>query len=196
MSANLKVVNDHLDESSEVKDEKLEALHKDPVIKDLLEVTLFESLKDCAEGLKDLREIFFEKVYEANSRVVNEGEMSDELYILTKGSVCIMKKTVKGDEYKVVSLYAEDDPFFGEMALLTADQRSVSIIAENEVTCLVTTQKEFQVFADKHPKHGMEILKAIAIRMSGYLRRANADNAVLYQALVQEVSKSTEIEQE
>jgi len=163
----------------------------DPVIKDLLEVSLFDELKGDFEALNDLREIFSEKTFSKNSRLVLEGELSDELYILTKGSVCIMKKTMKGEEYKVVSLYAEDDPFFGEMALLTADKRSVSIISENDVTCLVTSQKDFNVFANKHPMHGMSILKAIAIRMAGKLRRANADNAVLYQALVMEISNAS-----
>jgi len=61
----------------------------DPVIKDLLEVSLFNELKGDFVALHDLRDIFREKNFTKNSRLVHEGDLSDELYILTLGSVCI-----------------------------------------------------------------------------------------------------------
>jgi len=149
---------------------------------------LFKGIDGFEEVHSDLCAMFELRAFSLDERLINEGDTGDSLFVLCRGKVRILKTTVTGDEYRVVDLDGAEHAYFGEMALLTADKRSASIMALEEVDCLVATREKFDAFSKKNPLFAIEVVKRIAVRMAEHLKRANEDNATLYQALIEEVS--------
>jgi len=69
--------------------------------------------------------------YAAGSEIFREGQLPNGLYILTSGTVGVMKTSLRG-KFRLASIEAPD--FFGEMGLLEGAERSAGIVAKTEVT--------------------------------------------------------------
>ncbi len=129
-----------------------------------------------------------QKDFAAGSIIINEGDVGEILYILYQGSVSVLQNTPSDERFAVVNLDAEQNVFFGEVALIDNDKRSASVIAQTDCKTLTLTRKDFLDLCEEEPRLGYKTCFKIAKRLAGSLRRSNADILTLYDALLDEVS--------
>lgn len=150
-------------------------------------VSLFDEIKERHEVLSSLAGAMETRRYRAGEAILREGDAGAEMFLLTRGHAWVTKKTHDGDSYHVVLLRAEDHAFFGEGALLDAEARSATIVAESACLCLVLSRKAFQEFGQAHPQWAYPVLQRIARDVLSRLRKSNEDLMLLYHALISEI---------
>jgi serine/threonine-protein kinase len=84
---------------------------------------------------------FAQVVFAAGATIVREGDPGDCAYIIVSGT-CEARKT-EGDQQVSMRVMGAGE-VVGETAVLTAGQRSASVIALEEVTALVVTRESFE----------------------------------------------------
>lgn len=161
------------------------------ILKKLKEVSFFNMYADNDEVIKKIANMCTRKKIKKGNTIIEEGDFGDELYIILKGQIDIIKKTLQNEEYTVTTLNADMGGIcVGELALIDNDRRSASVTAETECECLVLNRDKFIQFGDKHPDIGLNITRAIASQLSSSLRKSNSDVITLFSALVEEISEN------
>lgn len=165
------------------------------VIEKLKKIKLFRTLQGDEKRLAKLADIFTWQQTKAGSEVISEGTEGSELYILYKGAVKVLKRTLDRDLYAIVTLRDDEDAFFGELALMDNEVRSASVTAETDCEFLVINREDFNRVGEEDPQLGLLVTRAIGKELAKKLRRANKDMIVLFQALVEEVAESGGLEE-
>ena len=130
-----------------------------------------------------------EKCFAAGTDVVTEGDDGDEMFLLVKGSVDIIKKTVFGDSFVVTTLDDSMNCVFGEMAMIDHDKRSSTVRAKSDCVTLTVNQKDFDKFCREYPQCGVILLRLISINLVRNIRKENENLKLVYQALIEEIEK-------
>ncbi len=165
------------------------------VIEKLRKIKLFHTVKDDEERLTKLARIVAWQQCKAGVEVLSEGTEGSELYILQKGRVRIIKRTLDQERYTIVTLKDDEDAFFGELALLDREVRSASVLAETDCEFLVINREDFNQLGEEDPRLGLLVTRAIAKELSKRLRKANQDMVLLFEALVEQVAESGGLEE-
>ena len=139
------------------------------------------------EELAYLAEVMEERSFPAGAEILKEGETGDEMYLLLRGSVDVLKTTPYGDRYVTASLVDSYHCSFGEMALIDRGQRSATVRAKTECRTLVLSYKAFHRFCREHPTVGLELLMSISATLVHDLRMENENLRIVYQALIEEI---------
>lgn len=150
-------------------------------------IVLFEDFKGDINTLKKIDNLFKERTAKKGDVIIHEDEEGDEIYIIKKGSVRILKNTLQNEPYTVVLLSAEQHVFFGEIGLLLNDKRSATVIAEEDCIFLVTNRKKFMELGIKEPYIILLITRKIAQILAKRLYKSNQDVVTLFSALVSEI---------
>jgi CRP/FNR family cyclic AMP-dependent transcriptional regulator len=110
--------------------------------------------------------------HKAKSVIVEEGAISDSLFIILDGSVSVMVEDDKDKDHKMVVSYLNTGDFFGEMSLFAeADEyRSAAIVARTQSEVAEISYEKFHQIRGQFP----DILFAIAKQMSARLRQTTA----------------------
>lgn len=163
----------------------------DEIIKKLKEISLFKSFKDSHRNLELVANIIEKKPFKKGEFIIEEGKPGSEMYILSKGTVHIERKTLEDDSYRIVTLSSDMSVFFGEQALMDDEKRarSATVIAGDNCEVFVITQEDFFKFGNEHPKLGLAITREITKKISADLRKANKDIITLFEALVGELEE-------
>jgi len=111
--------------------------------------------------------------YSAGKRIFNEGDRPDGMYLITEGSVMIVRKSKSGDEKNVAR--ATVGQSFGEIGLLIDKPRQASVIAETNVSVLKITPYVLQWLH----KNAMDM----ALMMYQILARSLAEQLLLTQEM-------------
>jgi CRP/FNR family cyclic AMP-dependent transcriptional regulator len=164
---------------------------KQDIIEKLKLVSIFASLKDDEVALKSIADMIEKKNISSGQTIIKEGDEGEEMFILFKGSVEVRKNTLAKDPYTVTKLTAEQNAFFGELALIDNDKRSASIVASTDCELLVMRKEKFLQLGDKNSHIGLSVTRNISHILGQRLRRANQDLATLYEALVGQIEEST-----
>jgi CRP/FNR family cyclic AMP-dependent transcriptional regulator len=155
----------------------------------LKEVSFFNMYADNDEIIKKIASMCTRKSVKKGKKIIEEGEYGDELFIILKGKIDIVKTTLQNEPYTVTTLNAERGGIYvGELALIDNDKRSATVIAETDCEYLVINRDNFIKFGNENPKIGLTITRAIASRLSYTIRKTNADIITLFSALVEEIS--------
>jgi len=147
-----------------------------------------------AEERELVRPIFFERAYPANSRVITENEAGQELFILVKGKVRIVKTMLlpgldsdilagKNPSKVLATLTGEVQPVFGEMGLVSDSPRSATVETLEESSFLVTDRERFFGLVEQEPRLGARLLASLCDRMAEMVRSSNAEVMKLTTAL-------------
>jgi len=96
---------------------------------------------------------------EAMTRQGMEGHW---LYLLAQGSAAVYVAIGNGPQEKVATLTAPD--FFGEMALLTGDRRSATVIALEDSECYRLEREAFQSILNRRPEIASHLSEVLARR--------------------------------
>lgn len=151
-------------------------------------ISLFEEIMNNRDMMSNLMDIIKTRKCAAGERIITEGEMGDEMYILYSGKVEILKKTRAGDSYTVAVLSAEMNVFFGEMALIDDDTRSATVESSAETELLVIKKSDFLSLGKKHPEIGFPVTRAITRNLAKRIRKTNEDMLTIFDALVNEIN--------
>ena len=108
----------------EFRSDIIEKLTKLEIFSDFTEKT-----EDSTRILKKICSSLEVKDFAKGEVIINEGDLGDTLYILHTGSVQVKRNTPGNEQFAVVNLSAEQNVFFGEVALIDSDRRSASVVA-------------------------------------------------------------------
>lgn len=157
---------------------------------DLLKnVGLFAAFKNNVPKLKAIASHLGEKTFNQGETIIKEGTTGDVMFILTRGEVRILKKTLGEETYTIILLKAGEGnyPFFGELALVDQDDRSATILAERECHCYTLNRRDFIALGDEDREIGLSVTRGLSKILSERLRKMNNDFLLLFRALVEEV---------
>ena len=158
------------------------------ILAELKRFPLLNRLSD--EELSCLAAVMEERTFPAGTEILREGEPGDEMYLLLKGSVDVLKTTPFGDRYVTASLNDSYHCTFGEMALLDRGKRSATVLAKTDCRTLSLGYEAFQRFCREHPTIGLELLMSISVTLVHDLRMENENLRIVYQALIEEIEKN------
>jgi CRP/FNR family transcriptional regulator, cyclic AMP receptor protein len=153
----------------------------------LSKVDIFKDFANDEKRLSILIKHIEREKYSTGEDIIKEGEIGDKLYILHKGTVRILKSTLASEKYTVTILGADDNIFFGELALIDSDKRSATVSAEKPCEVFSIDRKSYIDICETDPLLGYRITMNIAKRIASSLRKMNADVVTLFEALVNEV---------
>ncbi len=162
-------------------------MKQEDILQKLSRIAIFDELKEREADLKRLLEIIRIKAYPKGAVIIREGDIGSEMFIVYKGSVEIQKQTRAGDTYTVVKLKAENDVFFGEIALVDDDKRSATVIALEDSEFLVLNKEDFLNLGKTNPEIALPITRAIARILASRLRKTTMDMLTIFDALVNEI---------
>ncbi len=159
------------------------------VAEKLKEVSFFKHYADNSEVILHIAELCNIRFFKKGSTIINEGEQGDELFIVLKGKIDILKTTLQNEKYVVTSLDAgRGSVYVGEIALIDHDRRSATVEAKTDCECIVLNRDAFIKFGDTYPEIGLNITRAIARQLSIQLRKSSGDVITLFSALVEEIA--------
>ena len=97
--------------------------------------------------------------------LLQEGEKSDQLFIINKGQVKISKFTIHGKE-QILYLMADGD-FFGELNLFHSDEvNNFSVYAIEDTEVCILTKSDIDQIMEDNPEISLKLLKAVTKRLA------------------------------
>ncbi|MFT5130568.1 MAG: serine/threonine protein kinase [Rhodothermales bacterium] len=105
---------------------------------------------------------FGERTFSPGEPLMAEGELGSESYMLVSGLVEVRKHHKDGD--RTLSTLGPGD-IVGEMALITHETRSASVVAVEETKALVLTQEQFSRNLKRMPYWMSKMIVALAERL-------------------------------
>ncbi|MCK4797511.1 MAG: cyclic nucleotide-binding domain-containing protein [Spirochaetes bacterium] len=157
------------------------------MIERIKKIDLFTDFSNDTERLKNVADNVRKKKFSSQELIIKEGDIGDKLYILNKGTVRILRRTLSDEKYTVALLNSDDNIFFGEVALIDSDRRSATVIAESDCEVFFIDRKNYIKLCEKDPLMGYKVTLHIAKKISSSLRKMNQDVITLFEALVAEV---------
>ncbi len=129
-------------------------------------------------GIKDreilrFQDLFYISLFEPGEVLFVQGERGSTAYLLQEGQVEIVLQ--KGDS--IIPLATLDDSqLVGEIAMITQEVRTASLVAKTAVSCITLDRQAFLETLDRAPHLAMDIFKIFSKRISEANRRiAGAD---------------------
>ena len=101
--------------------------------------------------------------YAAKKVIINEGEESDTLYYIVRGSVSVQSENDNGNE--VIFAYINEGEFFGEIGFFENDQRTALIVARAECEIAEISYEDCRNFIKEEPELLMRLSKQMAHRL-------------------------------
>ena len=134
----------------------------------LRDVSIF---KDLTEGELDaMKTLWTVRVVPARERIVLEGELMHEFFIVCAGIVHVRRLS---QEHEVLLARINHGGFFGEMNLFDEATATASVYAIGEVRLAVAANKAFRGFMSSRPEIGYKITARLLTEVSLRLRHTN-----------------------
>ncbi len=124
-------------------------------------VPLFSSLKD--EELDTILNHSSKVNYPKNKIIFLEEEEGNELYMILKGRVKVVRISESGEEITLAVLQKGD--FFGEMSLLDGKPRSATVVSDEDSILILFNTNNFEKVIEKYPRIALKLLKELTSRL-------------------------------
>jgi CRP-like cAMP-binding protein len=121
-------------------------------------IDLFEGLSN--RDLSTIAATLKRRDFPAGKPVVNEGEGGVGFFIIETGTA-----TVRQGDREVAKI--GPGSYFGEIALLAGSNRSASIVADGDLSCLGMTAWDFKPMVRSHPSIALKLLEKMAHQLAG-----------------------------
>ena len=127
----------------------------------LRSVPLFASLDDSAAV--HLRNLLSEQEVPSNTRLFNQGDQGNAMYLIERGRVRI---SIRDDDKQELTLaeLAQGD-FFGEMSIIDGRQRSADANVIEDARLAILSRDSILVFVRSNPDVALEMLSALSDRL-------------------------------
>lgn len=127
----------------------------------LANISLFAGLN---EGTLDaIQQMATSRSYPKNSIIINEGDISNSLYMLISGRVKVFLSDEEGREFVVANLESGD--YFGEWGLLDDERRSASVMTIEKCQFKLIHKKDFDYLRSQHPEMNSFIMSQLVCRV-------------------------------
>ena len=157
------------------------------VLEKLRSIPLFEAIEGNTRYMELLIAICRLRTFKKGDQIIREGDVGSQMYVLNRGEVLVRKRTRAGDTYTVVDLTAEQNVFFGELALIDDERRSATVVAKEECECIEITKENFLQLGNDYPEIGLPITRVLAKILASRLRKTTEDMMTIFDALVNEL---------
>jgi glutaminase len=114
---------------------------------------------------------------QAGEVLIRNGDQAEHLYLLARGQVSVWLPLESGNRRRLATVSVGMS--FGEMAIIDRAPRSALVIADTEVECDRLSLDAIQSLEAKDPRIKIRLLENLAQTLSGKLRKANRELAVL-----------------
>ncbi len=122
---------------------------------------LFAGLSE--EPLERFREAMAPIQYKNGETVLTQGEPGEDMFVLESGT---MRITVRNEKDVVVFERTISAPaIFGEMALITREPRTASVVAEDTAHCLKINKTAVQELFKRHPNTAVFMTRLVGERL-------------------------------
>jgi glutaminase len=139
-----------------------------------VDYALFEGLN--SNELSTVRGLLERCQFHQGEVIVACGAPAGELYFLARGCASAIIQQATGTKKRLGTF--SPGMAFGEMALLDRAPRSAEVIADTEVECDRLKLLDFERLDDQHPRIKLVLLRNLALRLSGNLRKRNQEFSV------------------
>lgn len=102
------------------------------------------------------------KTFQKDDAICKIGDPGEEMYIIISGETDV-RIGEPGSERVVATLKSGD--YFGEMALLTEEPRSATVLATDTVETFVLYKNDFDVILERYPSISLSMTKMISQRL-------------------------------
>jgi CRP/FNR family transcriptional regulator, cyclic AMP receptor protein len=120
--------------------------------------------------LKNVSDIMFERTYEADESVFEEGQPSAALFLILEGKIAI---EICHETSSTRLAVLEQGAFFGEMALLDDTPRSAGARALEQTRTLALYRNDLNALRHRHPRTACQIYRSLAAMIGDRLRSTN-----------------------
>jgi len=120
-------------------------------------------------------EVWWQEEFSSGETILNEGESSQDVYLILQGAARVTVKVDIEDERHIKSglgEYSTGDTF-GELNLFDVSVRSASVIANTDTVVARIDGKVLSEFLDKNPALGYKVLKEYFMHHADLLRSSN-----------------------
>jgi len=124
-------------------------------------ISIFSKLGPSA--IEELTKIVAAKKYGPDAAVFFQGEPSDSLYMILKGSVKVIQASEDGHE-KILDILGPGE-IFGEFAMLDGHPRSATVTTYEPTELASISRKDFCNFVAKRPEILWKVLEALCERI-------------------------------
>ena len=119
--------------------------------------------------------------------LVKQGDHSTDVYFLLSGKFSVFEKIQINRSDVVLNVATFTGPgVFGEVSIMTATERTATVIVIERAECLVLTRDKFNALLKVNPQIGIELLQAFGAIMYG--RQAAFQNKVRANILRESLS--------
>lgn len=130
-------------------------------MKDLQAVPLFKNLS--TEDLEKISSYASTRTFPKNTVVINEGDDTDSLYLIDKGSVKVYLSDDSGKEVIINTLEAGD--YFGELSIISSGKRSASVMTLENTTLSLINKNNFKNLLLSQPTIAYVLIENLAQRV-------------------------------
>lgn len=135
----------------------------------LSQVSVFSGLS--RRFLGRLSALLFEKTYEPDEIVFEEGEPGRGLFVVVEGSVSILRLSSRGEQ--VLSTLGPGS-CFGELALIDELPRSATARVRERSRLLILYRTDFEALVASDRAVALAVMRNLLRTLSAYVRRTNA----------------------
>ncbi len=128
------------------------------VFSGLKSIPFLSDLSD--EILTELASHAKQNTFPKNSFIITEDDETSSMYILLSGKVRVFSSDAQGKE--VTLLIQTPVSYFGELALLSNDARSASVIALEKTSCAIIAQADFKIWLSNYPDVAFGLIQDLA----------------------------------
>lgn len=140
----------------------------------LLKVPVFETLDESI--LIEISKLIKEKHYQANEIIYREGDLIEDLGIIHKGSVKLVKTSIEGKQ-RIISLLLSGE-YFGETSLLVSQKTEYEVVALETTSIHYIDLKAFRKIILTNEAMTLSILQSLIDQIS------KRDQAVVNESLI------------
>jgi CRP/FNR family transcriptional regulator, cyclic AMP receptor protein len=131
-------------------------------------VPFFDELSN--RQLKRVSDIMFERTYETDETIFEEGQPGAALFLILGGKVAV---EIYRETSTTRPAVLERGAFFGEMALLDETPRSANARALERTRALALYRNDLNGLVHRHPKTACQIYRSLAGMIGDRLRSTN-----------------------
>ncbi|MFW5444092.1 MAG: Crp/Fnr family transcriptional regulator [Methylococcaceae bacterium] len=128
------------------------------VFSGLKEIPFLSVLPD--ETITELASLAKKNSFPKHSFIITEGDETNSLYILLSGKVRVFSSDAQGKE--VTLLIQTPISYFGELALLSTEPRSASVMSLEKCSCAIIAQSDFKRWLANHPDVAFSLIQDLA----------------------------------
>ena len=140
---------------------------------------LFANLN--AESTKQIIDRLQPVSFRSGQTICKEGEDGDRIFIIVEGHVAVLKETGWGQRELQ---RMESGEIFGEMALISKERRSASVVALTDTECLQLGEEDFTRLIDDDSHFAQRVARIVTNRLADLGKRSSDDLVHSYRALM------------